>query len=249
MAEQFNSLYFRGQGKVFIGDIDASGNPVSLAFIGDVSAAKISSNISRGKHIESVSGGRAVAASWIDSSEFGISLTLHSVRKDHLANAIQGTATAKTGASVTDESHTANLDKFVMLDNVKISSVVVTNSAGTTTYTANTDYIVHADEGLIEVVSGGNITDGSTILVDYTYATQDHITTSPGNVAKYLMFSGINTANNDKVTRCEAYRVKFDPAALDLITTEAAGMEISGIIEQDTTRAAGDQYYKWKNES
>ncbi len=248
--EDFSSKYFRGQGKMFVGDIDANGNPINLKFLGDCSAATATPNVSRGQHVESVTGGRAVAASWINSIEYAVSFTLHSVRKDHLAQALQGVATSKVGASVTDEAHTAYHDGFVLLDHNKISTATVTDDAATpVTYTVDVDYIVHADEGMVEILSTGAIPDESAIEVSYTYAAQDHITSAPGNTAKYVVFAGKNTANNDKQTRAEMYKVKLDPSALDMINTEAAAMTLSGIAEIDTSRPAGDQVMKWKNEA
>lgn len=248
MAELFDSKYFRGQGKMFLADRDASGNAVNAVFLGDCSIANIQPNVSRGQHLESSSGGRAVAASWIESLSYNGSITLHSIKGDHLAKAQQGVATAKTGTTVSNEAHTANDDSFIFVAHTKISAITVTDVPGTTTYVADTDYIVHADIGAIEVLSAGSIADASVVHIDYTYATQTHITASPDNVARTIIFAGINTADNSKQTRCECYKVKIDPAALQMITTGAAAMSMNFVIEQDSLRPAGDQFFSWKTE-
>jgi len=49
-----------------------------------------------------------------------------------------------------------------------VSSVVVTNVAGTTTYTAGTDYNVDTALGRLQIIEGGGITDGTVVHVDYT---------------------------------------------------------------------------------
>jgi hypothetical protein len=248
MAELFDSKYFRGQGKMFLADRDATGKAINAIFIGDCSAANISPNVSRGQHLESVSGARAIAASWIDSLQYTLSLTLHSVKGAHLARALQGASTAKVSASVTNEAHTAKDDAFIILAHNKISAVTITDVAGPTTYVANTDYVVHANEGLIEVLAAGSIADASVVHVDYTYAAQTHITTDPGNVAKYLIFAGKNTADSDKQIRCECFKVKIDPAALPMLGTDVANMTMSGVVEKDTLRTSGDQFFSWKIE-
>ena len=51
---------------------------------------------------------------------------------------------------------------------VKEGSVVVTNAAGTTTYTLNTDYRVDYINGKIQLLSGGAMAASTAYLVDYT---------------------------------------------------------------------------------
>ncbi len=243
--EQFDSKYFRGQGPLYLADRDASGNPTGFVFIGDVSAAELQPQIDRTEKLENVSGSSAVAVSTLKSVKYSLNLTMDSVKAAHLALALSGTLTAIIAGSVTDQSHTANLDKFFKLQHTKVSSVVVTDSAGTTTYVDGTDYVLRADEGVIEVLSTGNITEGQALLVDYAYAAQSLVQSNPGNVEKYLMFSGINTADNDKRMRCEIYRCKLDPGALSMITEDVQGMQINGLIELDALRPAGDQLFSW----
>jgi hypothetical protein len=53
-----------------------------------------------------------------------------------------------------------------------VTSVVVTNAAGTVTYDAGDDYVIAVDSAGFTVISrvpGGAITDGQSVLVDYSY--------------------------------------------------------------------------------
>ena len=247
MPEQFDSHYFRGQGALFLGDLDANGNPSNLLFIGDVTSADLTPEVQRSQVVENVTGGGAIGASWIKSTTYQFAARLRSVKPAHLAEALQASNTAKAAASVTDETHTANHDRMIRLLHAKVSAVVVTNSAGTTTYTENSDYIVHADEGLVEILSGGNIPDASDVLIDYAYAAQHHLKVSPANLSKCLVFTGINTTNGKRV-RSAIYRIKLDPSVLSYITDEATDMPLSGQVEQVGTRPAGDQLYSWEFE-
>ncbi|WP_022949517.1 phage tail tube protein [Methylohalobius crimeensis] len=99
-----------------------------------------------------------------------ISVILDEVNKDNLALAFMGSvgAYSQTGASVTDESVTAKLDKWVDLSDRNVSSVVVTDDPMSTTYTEGTDYEVHARLGMIKALSGGSIGEGDPLLVDFT---------------------------------------------------------------------------------
>lgn len=246
--ELFDSRYFRGQGKFFIGNRDANGEPSGLIFIGNVAEADLSPNIDTSEKVEQVTGSNAIASSFIRSSEFNLTLSLSSIKPDHLAEALHGAVTVVAGASVTDEPHTAYLDKFTRLTYNKISAVTITGTGGTPTYVAGTDYIVHADEGMIEFISGGTITNGTAVLIDYTHAAQHHIKIAPHNTEKYLVFAGINSADNDKQTRCEMYKVKINPGSIPMITDDAVDMQLTGRLLLDSLRTAGDQFYSWKTE-
>ncbi len=248
MPEQFDSRYFRGQGPLFIGGRDANGNPTGLIFVGDLSSAELSPNVERGEVIENVTGAGAVAASYLKRTGYAITIAMRSIKPAHLAEALHAAVTVKAASSVTDEAHTAYLDKFTPLEHNKVSSVVVTGSGGTPTYVLDTDYVVQADEGLIEFISGGTIGDATAVEIDYSYAAQNHMKVAPNNLDRYLVFAGKNTADNDKMTRCEMYKIKLDPSVLSLITDENADMPITGTLMLDTARTAGDQFYSWKTE-
>jgi hypothetical protein len=247
--EQFESHYFRGQGGLMLGDLDANNNPSNLIYIGDMESAELSPDVSRDSVIENRSGNSAVAASWLNSVRYNFSAAMRSVKPEHLAQALQASVTVKAAGSVTDESHTGNHGAMIALLHTNVSNVVVTNAAGTTTYTENTDYVVHAEDGLIEVLStadGGNMVDAAEALHDYDYAAQHHLKTNPSGIEKCLVFSGLNSANNNKRVRCEIYKIKLDPSVLSMITSGAATMPISGEVQVVSTRPAGDQQYSWK---
>lgn len=54
----------------------------------------------------------------------------------------------------------------------------VTNTAGSTTYTINTDYTYDAVTGVLTRVTGGTITSGQAVKVTYTYADPGAVTAS-----------------------------------------------------------------------
>ena len=71
---------------------------------------------------------------------------------------------------MTDQAVNGYFDLWIELGKKEISSVVVTDATGTTTYVENTDYEVDLKDGLLKVVSTGAITDGEALLVDYDHA-------------------------------------------------------------------------------
>lgn len=114
-------------------------------------------------------------------------------------------------SSVTDESITGvKLEHWIQLgltasDPIgarNVSNVVVTDSAGTTTYVEGTDYEVDLDEGALFIKKGGSITDGQDILVDYDKAavSYERIITSATTGAKKgrLRYRAANTEGENR---------------------------------------------------
>ena len=246
--EQFDSRYFRGQGPLFIGDRDANGDPTGLTFVGDVESVTLEPNVSRSETTENTTGKRLTAVSMLNGVEYALTINMRSIKPEHLQLALQGANTAKASGSVTDEAHTAYLDKFTPLEHTNVSSVTVVDGGGSPTYVEGTDYKVHADEGLIEWLSGGTISDATAVDISYDYAAQHHIKTDPKNKDKYIVFSGINGADNDKQTRVEIFKARLDPSVPNLISEETVNFPMSGRVLIDTLRSSGDQLFSWKTE-
>lgn len=246
--EQFESRYFSGQGPIFIGLRDVDGKPAGLTFIGDCSEVSLTPSVEKSQVTENVTGAGGIGSEFVKKVEYSFSLTAKSIKSAHLALILQASNTAQAAGSVTDEAVVGYHDKFMPLANVKLSTVVLTDGTGTTTYTAGTDYVIHADEGMLEILSTGAITDAQALLVDYSFAAQHLHNASPANQDYYLTFSGMNRADNNKQTRCEIYKLKLDPSALGMIQDEHADMPITGTVLLDTLRASGDQFYSWKIE-
>lgn len=78
--------------------------------------------------------------------------------------------TGYTG-TVTDEVVTGDHDAWVGLDHKRLTpgSVVLTNSAGSTTYTEGTDYVIDYEGGQVMTLSAGATSDGQSLKIDYTY--------------------------------------------------------------------------------
>lgn len=249
MAESFDTIYFRGQGKLFIGLRNTDGSDNGLIFVGDIESADGTPNVEREQIIENVTGSSGIAAEFVRKVEYSLTINMRSAKPAHLAMALQASNTAKAGSSVTDEEIVAHVGKFTPLEHTNVESVVVKSEDGGTTYTENTDYIVHAADGMIEIPdSGSTITDEETIKVSYSYAAQHHLAANPQNQEYRIVFAGLNAANNSKKVRCEIYRAKLSPSVLGFIQQNAVNFPLTGTILQDSSRPAGDQFYSWKLE-
>ncbi len=155
------------------------------------------------------------------------------------------TLTAGTTA-VVDEAVVLTAVVWTVLAHEVVSSVVVKNTAGTTTYTENTDYVVDYQTGRVRRISGGAITDGQTVNVSYSYAT---------SAAKRYWHGGKTTVTAKAMTfthtRPNGKYVKIYFAKAQLITPITPKFQEETILLQDisiqaiadTTAAAGKQLY------
>lgn len=130
-------------------------------------------------------------------------MVLTEVNRATLAIALLGTeaAVSQTGGTISDEVMVAIHDKWVMLSKFAFTSgtIVVTNSAGSTTYDEGDDYIVNYDLGWIKVLSTGAIANSASLKVDGTYVTKagtDIRGSTQAQIRVRVKFDGINYADN-----------------------------------------------------
>jgi hypothetical protein len=136
-----------------------------------------------------------------------------------------------TGASVTGETITAVHDEWIPLAHQEVSSVVVTG------HTLNDDYLVNSTLGMIKALSTGDIVDGSTITVNYTYASKNGKKVR-GNVESIvkcqLILEGRNLATDeDVIFRAPLWSIS-PSGALDLLGDDFASVDLTGTLEMPT---------------
>jgi hypothetical protein len=161
-------------------------------------------------------------------------ITLDDLDKDNLALVFLGNASAVSvsGSTVSDEVVTGYKDHMFQTAKRKISSVVLTNSAGDTTYVLNTDYeIVNADLGLIKVLSAGAITDGQSLKIDYTYGSMTSDKVAGGtnaNIIMQVMLDGLNQADQTKAVVNVWEAVLSPQSGVDFLADDFTSIELSG---------------------
>ena len=170
-----------------------------------------------------------------------LKITISQVTGRVLAFALLGTLSAYSvgGGSVSDESVTSSLGRFVKLANKNITagSVVVTSDPAGTTYTEGTDYTVNYSLGMIEFLTAGSISDATGVLVDYSHGAISGNKIEAGTryeVRGSWRLDGRNLATG------KALQVEIDEAVLvtdgsvDLMTDEFVNVTLTGqMITQD----------------
>jgi hypothetical protein len=225
---------FLGSGRVYV-NRKVNGVYQGLKYIGNATKFEIKEN---SELKERVSKDRANYGSALNTvyikKPAEINITLDDLDKDNLALVFLGTASAVSvsGSTVTDEVVTGYKDHMFQTAKRKISSVVLTNSAGTTTYVLNTDYeIADADLGLIKVLAAGAITDGQSLKIDYTYGgmTSDKVAGGTNaNIIMKVLFDGVNQADQTKAVVNVWEAVLSPQSGVDFLADDFTSIELSG---------------------
>lgn len=166
-----NAQGFIGAGDVYIRPINSDGTYGKRVDIGNTTklaikpASEIKEQVSRKRD----SAGQVLETAAIQKPA-ELSVTLETVNRIGLRYAFMGedAVYTQTAATVVDELVTAQLDGWVQLAKEDLdTAVIVTNSAGTTTYAEGADYQVNRRLGMIKAVTGGAITESLALKVDY----------------------------------------------------------------------------------
>lgn len=231
-----------GVGKVYLREVGAS---AGLTEIGNCTALNfaVQEETKELRDYTSTGGGVLNEVRRITGVE--ISLTMAEYSPDNLARALYGTTAAEVAGSVTAEVVTAYKGALARLAYPNPTSVVVKDETDTTTYVAGTDYEVRP--GGIFVLSGGSITDGETLHVDYSYGALDVIQALASSAKEWeLVFEGLNEARSGKPVIVDVWRCRFGAAAnLAFIGDDFAALELTGKVLKDSSKTAGiSQFFR-----
>ena len=172
--------YTLGKGKIYF-DPFTTGTTTKTGerYLGNCPSFELSVDSETLEHFSSESGIQEKDAEVILRIIRSGTIQCDNMSEDNVALFIIGTSSTvtQTATPVADEPISAVLQgRYYQLgvsasnpSGVKgVSSVTVTGSGGTPTYTVTTDYTLDANMGQIYIVPGGGISDSTNIEVDYT---------------------------------------------------------------------------------
>lgn len=233
--------YISFQGRTFLGARDeTTGNPINITSAGNASELNLSLKTEVQDHFESQSGQRTLDHRFQKSKTIEVNLTLEEFTEKNIALAFHGHHLPVESDTVPTEVISATVptlgDRY-FLAHQKVSTVVVTDSAGTpATLQAGTHYTVDEGYGAITFINVTGFT--APIKVAYAYgAVSDFSIFTSALPERYLRFEGVNTAQNNKKVMVELYRVAFDPLSnMQLINNELNKMDLKGSVLTDSTK-------------
>ena len=220
-------------GDVYVDRLAADGSPQGRVLVG-TGKLEVKPNaeqkdlISKGRD----SYGQVIASVALPQpADFSIEFS--EMDENALTMALMGTQAAHSvsAGTVTDEAVTARVGKWVDLVQANVSSVVVTDSTGATTYTEGTDYEVNARLGMIRVLSGGAINDGDSLLVDYSYGAESgvKITGITEPIIKLAILMDGRNLVNGRDCRVEVWEAQVTAdAAIDFLSSDFLTASLKG---------------------
>ncbi|HIP79462.1 MAG TPA: hypothetical protein EYH07_13505 [Kiloniellaceae bacterium] len=234
--------YFSFQGQVMLADNAAANSDPRL--LGNVATLELSLNAETIDHYESQTGRRSLDLQMVKTLSAEISLTLEEWTPDNLAFALWGSRADVTAGSVSGETvggASPSTGVPYQLDNMNVSNVVLTDSAGTpATLAEGTHYTLDARFGRITFLDLAGLT--TPIQAAYSYAGRIDVALFTQPMKEYrLLFHGVDTLQGDRPVRVELYRTSFNPIqGLPLINEEIGQMEMSGALLADLSRPSTD---------
>jgi len=210
---------------------------------GDVSQLNFGFTEERVKHRESFSGQNGLARDFGSGSDLTVNWTMNDDNLETTAPFVRGSVTTTATGTVTAE----NLPNPVVvgaeysLANPGISSLVITDSAGTPAVVPNTHYEVDARFGNVKFISLPT-TPAFPFKAAYSYAARKQLAllNAPEKVFA-LRYEGINLAEGGAPEIVEFYRMSAGLLKqLELITSgnSIAGKQVTGAVLIDPTKLA-----------
>lgn len=179
MAVTYESnTYQIPRGRVYFDPYDTNDALTGERYLGNCPGFTVSIETEKTEHYSSETGLKQKDASILLQVSRTGTLNCDNMTTANVALFLSGTESTvtQTSTTVSNEAITVKQGRYYQIGYSTgnpggargISAVTVTNAAGSTTYTAGTDYNLDLDLGRIQIIDGGTIADDSIIHVDYT---------------------------------------------------------------------------------
>lgn len=238
--------YYYGQGRLLLAIIAANGTTGPWRWVGDVSALSGAFAEEMVSARDSWSGSKSKAREFSISKDMNWNATMHSLASENLALFTDGTASTIEAGTVTGEVLPDGLvaGDIVALQNLGISDLVITDSAGTPVTLAAEHYSLAANTGSVEILdlpTSPAPTQPFKAAYTHTAASQVAFLSASSRPNVALRYEGINLAENGAPVVVELY--KLSPSLLQelaLITdgTDVLGMPVSFSSLRDVRKPA-----------
>ena len=234
--------YLLGKGILYVDLLDADGGRTGEIDVGNVTEFTITPTVESLDHYTSRSGiwekdltvdtSLALMAKWT-TDEYALWNLMLAVLTTSVQTFSQG-----TGHQV-NEPVVMHIDRWMKIGGDdggrNIHDVVVTNTAHTVTYVEGTDYELDRTVGRLKGVSGGNISEGQTVHVDYNHDATQHSYIRGGenqSINAFLRFVG--DPAQGPVEEAELWKVRVKPAGdIGFISEEFSTLQFEGEIQYD----------------
>ena len=163
--------YFSGGGKLYFAPI-TDGVEGALTYFGRTEGVTLTSAISYKDAYNNEGSTKLLGKRLASQTDVSVTFTTDQIDVDSLAIAFKANKIAQTqavGTAVAVTTSAVTSGGFYDLGLYNITTLVVQDATDTTTYTAGTDYVLHANSGLLEIVADGAISTGDILHLSATY--------------------------------------------------------------------------------
>jgi hypothetical protein len=229
--------YFKVRSLIYARDVSLATQMLPLGLC-DTADVKFTETVDRLRDVRRPGGGSASVHREIESGE--LTLGMREFSPPNMLMGLLATSSAVVAGSQAATDIELRPGEFTPTAHQDISSVVLTNAAGTTTYVAGTDYDVV--EGGIWVRPGGAISAPETGKIAYSYGAQTLIEAiMHGGKTYELFFSALNVVDNDAPVTTNIWRARFGP--MDTLALQGGQehnlMTLKAEILRDSSKGAG----------
>jgi hypothetical protein len=253
MATPSTSNLYLGAGEIWFNRFDTSGNKTQWRHLGNCSKFELDPNVNTVEKYSSMSGARGLLSRAVVQTGASVSMTLNEFDPENLALAFLGVTTVaglQTGGTATDlTTAPATAKKGYSLDTGK-RKIVVTSAkkSPSTALVSGTDYTYDSDSGLINILPGATaIADGDTLLWTGTFpAITTPIVQALANALLIgaLRFRSASDAVGPRFV-VDVWKASIQPdGAVGLIGTDYGELGFKAACLQDTSQAAGNQFFQ-----
>jgi len=257
------NYYYSGQGSLYAAERDpTTGRAKGFIPVGNVPELTMDIEVTKFEHKESESGNRLVDLTLTKEKKGKFKFKLENLTLENLAMGLYGTSATVAGGTVAVGSPetlyipTGGKSRRYPLAHPDVSTVVIKDATGVTTYATPADYTVDAKNGVIIIPATGAIATACssadiTLKASYTYAGYNNLEafTSAVSPQRWLRFEGLNTVDGTRVV-IDMYKAQFDPLTnYGLIVEDIASIDMAGDILADALVLSGSQFFRQRNVS
>jgi hypothetical protein len=240
-----------GKGSLLLAVYDGA-NAGAFKFRGNVTALQLSAEVTKAELFSSTQASSPKIAESVTRIGYTLTGTFSEYTKENLKDFLLGENASRAqavGTNVQKNFTGAEVEAggYVYVTDKNITNVSVTRD-GTDVLTADTDYIVYADRGLVQLLSTGSVQDGDDIQVEYDRPalTIDtiRIAKEGAPVCHLLYFSDdANTDGRAAKDVLEIWRVAMAPEGeLNFISDEYGNFQLTMGVLSDPTNHPTDPF-------
>jgi len=253
------NLYL-GAGSVFFDRFDSAGESTGLRHLGNVDTLEISMNVETSEKKNAMDGTKATYAEIVTAMTAELAATLTEYVPENVALAVMGdagvfTQTTKTATDQAFGPAAANVKFDVWYELGCVNAVVTSLKQGSTPLNAAA-YEVKPESGLVRLRSDyagtGKASEGQAITwtgsapaITATQGMQVVQGMSTGSIKGRLHYESAENQSVGPRVLLDVWVCGLNPeGALGLITEDFGTFQLKGKVYADTTREAGEQYFR-----